>query len=142
MARNQAKTVITLARYAMKTDGQLNGIVVYAVRSSNGQDVYQTTLVHGKATGCTCPAKKPCYHMAQLEAIEAARPAVSVGAQTVSGATPAQTVKKALALLPGKVAPVEQSNVPAPVTTAVATDISKRMEAAPLTKNSGFQLMR
>ncbi len=63
------KVVNVIARYFMKR----NGHVVYAVRSSNGVDTYCTTIINGKATGCTCPATKPCYHMIQLEAKEAAR---------------------------------------------------------------------
>lgn len=74
MATKKAvKQVQVLARYAHKTDGQLNGIVTYCVRSSNGKDFYYTTLINGKASGCSCPAKKPCYHMTQLAALEVAR---------------------------------------------------------------------
>lgn len=47
--------------------------VLYIVRSSNGVDTYETTLVNGHATGCTCPAVKPCYHMTQLEQRESER---------------------------------------------------------------------
>lgn len=50
-----------------------NGYVVYTVLSSNGVDTYHTTLVNGHATGCTCPATKPCYHMTQLEQNEKER---------------------------------------------------------------------
>ena len=63
------KQVQVLARYEIKR----NGHVVYTVRSSNGQDTYTTTLVNGKATGCSCPSYKPCYHMTQLEEKEASR---------------------------------------------------------------------
>lgn len=69
------KQVQVLARYAHKTDGQLNGIVTYCVKSSNGKDFYYTTLVNGKASGCSCPSKKPCYHLKQLEILESARAA-------------------------------------------------------------------
>ncbi len=63
------KQVQVLARYEIRR----NGHVVYTVRSSNGQDTYTTTLVNGKATGCSCASRKPCYHMAQLEEKEASR---------------------------------------------------------------------
>lgn len=63
------KVVQVIARYFIKR----NHAVVYSVRSSNGADTYCTTIINGKATGCTCPATKPCYHMVQLEAKEAAR---------------------------------------------------------------------
>ena len=68
--KNQTpKTVHIVARYFIKR----NGAVVYLVRSSNGTDQYTTTIVNGHATGCTCPAVKPCYHMTQLEHREAER---------------------------------------------------------------------
>lgn len=63
------KVVQVIARYFIKR----NHAVVYSVRSSNGADTYCTTIINGKATGCTCPATKPCYHMVQLEVKEAAR---------------------------------------------------------------------
>jgi hypothetical protein len=64
-----AKTVQVIARYQINR----NNHVVYTVRSSSGADTYTCTLVDGKATGCSCPSHKPCYHMTQLEAREAAR---------------------------------------------------------------------
>jgi len=64
------KQVQVIARYQLKR----NGHVVYTVRSSSGQDTYTTTLVNGKATGCSCPCQSGhCYHKPQLEAIEARR---------------------------------------------------------------------
>jgi hypothetical protein len=47
--------------------------VVYKVRSSDGTQQYETYLFDGKATSCTCPAKKPCYHMVQVQAKEIER---------------------------------------------------------------------
>ncbi|SRR5260370_41014229 len=67
------KNVQILARYAHKTNGKLNGKVTYCIRSSNGSDFYYTTLVDGKASGCSCPAHSKCYHKTQLEAIEVKR---------------------------------------------------------------------
>ena len=75
--KKAAKQVQVVARYAHKTDGALNGIVTYAVRSSNGKDIYCTTLISGKASGCGCPAHKPCYHMTGLEKRELDRKAVA-----------------------------------------------------------------
>ncbi len=63
------KVVRILARYQLKASGH----VVYAVRPSKGGDPYYTTIVNGKASGCTCPAMKPCYHMLQLEERETGR---------------------------------------------------------------------
>lgn len=71
-----SKTVNIIARYKIKKDHSfrpLIGHVAYLVRSSDGQSEYCCTLGNGKATGCSCPARKPCYHMKQLEVIEAAR---------------------------------------------------------------------
>ena len=65
-----AKQVKIIARIAYKRNPKA---VKYIVRSSNGVDQYETTIYNGKATGCTCPATKPCYHMNQLEAKEQQR---------------------------------------------------------------------
>src|SRR5690348_1468135 len=64
------KQVQVIARIELK---QHPGIIVYKVRSSNGVDVYETVIAYGKASSCTCPATKPCYHMTQLEAKEQER---------------------------------------------------------------------
>ncbi len=68
-----AKAVSIIATYYHKTNGKLNGTVTYLVRASNGVDTYTTTLVEGKATGCSCPSKVKCYHKKQLEAREQER---------------------------------------------------------------------
>lgn len=67
------KQVIVIARYAHKHAGQLTGLVSYLVRSSDGHNKYCCTLKDGKAIGCSCPSRKPCYHMIQLEAKEQER---------------------------------------------------------------------
>lgn len=67
------KQVTIIARYAHKTNGQLNGTVTYLVKSSDGKSEYCTTVVEGKASGCSCPAKSRCYHKTQLAALEVAR---------------------------------------------------------------------
>ena len=74
-----AKQVQIVARYAHKTDGKLNANVTYAVRSSNGKSIYCTTLIEGKASGCSCPSRYGrCYHRTQLEALEAKREVVAI----------------------------------------------------------------
>jgi hypothetical protein len=50
-----------------------NGIVVYKVVSSDGTQVYDVTVVHGKVNNCTCIARKPCYHMRDVQGREDAR---------------------------------------------------------------------
>lgn len=64
------KTVHVIARIAFKNN---SSIVTYLVRSSDGANVYTTTLYNGKASGCDCPAHKPCYHMTGCETLEAKR---------------------------------------------------------------------
>lgn len=68
--RKATKTVKVLSRIEFNADARK---VVYIVRSSNGADTYQTTLFAGKATSCTCPSHKPCYHMMGCETLESAR---------------------------------------------------------------------
>jgi|SRR5579859_5389660 len=48
------------------------GIVIYKVLAHNGRDVYEVTLVNGKLNNCSCPARKPCYHMTGVAAKELA----------------------------------------------------------------------
>ncbi len=48
-------------------------IVVYKVASSDGTQVYDVTVVHGKVSNCTCVSYKPCYHMRDVQGREDAR---------------------------------------------------------------------
>jgi len=131
------KEVKVAARYAHKDikTGKFNGFITFAVRSSDGTTLYCTTLIDGKASGCSCPSYKPCYHMKGLEAKEAARP-------FAAKALPVWTVELVEAgklAAPGKVGKIAQvieqavaAKVPAP---------KKDMMKAALTKQ-GFSLMR
>jgi hypothetical protein len=76
--KQATKKVNIIARIQFKNDPRK---VCYLVRSSNGTDQYTTCLFNGKACSCSCPARKPCYHMIQLEAREAERTAASQPAQ-------------------------------------------------------------
>jgi hypothetical protein len=76
--KTSLKNVKITARYAHKTNGKLNGLVTYAVRSSDGSTIYCTTLIRGEASACSCPSRKPCYHMIQLTQRETARQAKAV----------------------------------------------------------------
>lgn len=67
------KQVQVIARFAHKCNGVETGLVSFKVRSSNGKNQYCTTLLNGKAIGCNCKSRKPCYHMTQLEVIEGER---------------------------------------------------------------------
>ncbi len=91
MARNSktVKQVQIIARYFVKK----TSFVVYAVRSSDGTSVYYTTLdTRGHATGCTCPARKPCKHMHQMEAREQARREAAAPVAEVIETTPVAEV--------------------------------------------------
>lgn len=105
----QAKQVQVIARYQLKR----NGHVVYLLRSSNGQDTYTTTLINGRATGCSCPSTKGCYHRTGCEALEAKR---RVQAQAEAVAQAAQAA-------------------------ALASD-ERHREHMPLNGNRAFSLMR
>jgi len=50
-------------------------IVVYKVRSSDDTQDYDVTVCDGKVNNCTCKARKPCYHMAGVQAREDERKA-------------------------------------------------------------------
>lgn len=73
--QKQVKTVQIIARISFKSDPRK---VCYSVRSSDGQSQYTTCLFNGKACSCSCPSKKPCYHMTGVEAYEAEREAKPV----------------------------------------------------------------
>ena len=132
------KEVKITARYAHKTNGKLNGRVTYAVRSSKGDVIYCTTLIDGKASGCSCPSYKPCYHMKGLEQKEAARPF----AAKVLPVWTVELVEAGKLAAPGKVAKVAQvieQAVAAKVPAAKTTDLSKKGN---LNTGQGFRLLR
>lgn len=83
MAKQSKKEVTVIARYQFKADPKK---VAYLVRASNGKDTYQVFFFAGKACSCGCPAKKPCYHMTQLEAREAQRNQSSAREQALAAA--------------------------------------------------------
>jgi hypothetical protein len=99
--KKATKQTVVIARYAHKTDGVLNGIVTYLVRSSDGESTYCTTLVQGKASGCSCKSRNGrCYHRTQLTVLEASR-------QVAVVETPAQQVVEVAEVVPvEEVAPV------------------------------------
>jgi hypothetical protein len=45
-------------------------IVVYKVVSSDGERVYDVTVVRGHVNNCTCISRKPCYHWKGVQARE------------------------------------------------------------------------
>jgi hypothetical protein len=153
------KEVTVLCRYAHKTNGKLNGTVTYCVRSSNGKDFYYTTLVEGKASGCSCPAKAGCYHKKQLENKEQARPFAAKSLPTWA----VKLVNTGKLEVPGKAKVVvlltEKVRKPRKYATemleatehkasilAECREIKERREAdmmsAALTTNQGFSILR
>jgi hypothetical protein len=76
-SKKTVKEVQVLCKYSHKKNGQLTGVVTYAVRSSRTNERYYVTLVDGKATACNCPSRKTCYHITQLEKLEADRKVVA-----------------------------------------------------------------
>lgn len=123
MATTATKAVQIIARYQIKR----NGHVVYLVRSSNGKDQYTTTIINGHATGCTCPARKPCYHMKQLEAREAEREQAACTEQA----------NKARAQAAAREARLAQIDT----WTHINEDAARR-EQAPLHGNRPFSILR
>jgi hypothetical protein len=166
--KKTTKQVHFIARYAHKTDKKLNGIVSYAVRSSNGKDIYCTTFIEGKASGCSCPARKPCYHMVQLEAREALRRPIkatvteSVDEMTMHVVRPVwndwaarwddPTTKKPIAMLGGVPYWNEQDGfTPHPEGKiwnqwmeewVAPVPVADLMIKAPLTQNRAFSILR
>ena len=127
------KTVKVEARITFK-DPARAGYVLYAVRSSNGTDLYHTTLVNGRATGCTCPARKPCYHMTQLEEYETTFTAQIAEAEARLAETKVQeqtaNERRIFAV-----------NMAAFIDAVVSEAGKQRRERAPLTSDTGFQFM-
>lgn len=133
MATTTTKTVKVEARITFKA-AHLAGCVVYVVRSSNGKDQYRTTLRNGRATGCTCPARKPCYHMFQLEEYETTFTAQLAEAE----ARLAETKVQEQSANERRVFAVNM----AAFIDAVATEADRqRRSMAPLNGNAGFSFM-
>jgi len=70
MTQTATREVTILARAQFKSNPKAGG---YQVLSSNGVDRYEVTVYNGKATSCTCPATKPCYHIKGVQEYENAR---------------------------------------------------------------------
>lgn len=141
------KEVLVLARYAHKTNGKLNGTVSYLVRSSNGKDTYCMTLIEGKASGCSCPSRKPCYHMKGLENKESARPFAARQlptwvvelVNTGKIAVPGKKVSPLRAWVDGKISTQELAKKAMPVASSQKEGWTV---TAPLTTNKGFSLLK
>jgi hypothetical protein len=151
-ATKTVKQVNIIATYYHKTDGKLNGIISYLVRSSNGKSTYCTTLINGKATGCSCKARGNCYHKKQLEQKHLERQ--SLAEQFAAKSVPTWTVQLVAGgklEVPAKVRKqvLIKEPVKSPVTKIIETAITaqvptpnKDMMSAALTTNRGFQMMR
>jgi NaMN:DMB phosphoribosyltransferase len=101
-----AKTVDINTREIV-SDAPVNvaaGTVLYFVESSLPGWYYIGRVEHNRAS-CSCPARKPCKHMAVIMAQYTAKIArrevfvFRVGSATVAGATAAEALLKALSLV-------------------------------------------
>jgi hypothetical protein len=164
-SKKTVKEVTFIARVELKCDHRK---VVYLVRSSNGVDQYETTMFDGKAVGCSCKSRKPCYHMKGAEAREAARQASVVAPAQVEKAEKVAQVETTEKDINGQKFSVVRSGKCVLFTAAdkpvrkqydrikeqreqrenkreilaEARTIRERRECAPLNGNRGFSLMR
>lgn len=133
--RKAAAPMTIIARYFIKS----TKAVVYRVRPSKaGEAPYCTTVINGRATGCTCKARSTfkqhvaCKHMVNCEALELAR--VSTVGNTYTQSV-AQVVEKALV----------GANHEVKVTDFYAqrgAEMAKKIDAAQLNgRNAGFSLL-
>lgn len=127
------KTVKVEARITFK-DPARAGYVLYVVRSSDGTNLYRTTLLNGRAVGCTCPAGKPCYHMVQLEAYEVTFTAQIADAEARLAETKVQEQT-------ANERSIFAVNMAAFIDAVVSEAARQRRDSAPLTNNTGFQFM-
>lgn len=145
-----AKQVQVIATYYHKKDGKLTGVVSYLVRASNGIDTYCTTLIEGKASGCSCPSRSPrgCYHKNQLE--QKAQERKEVAQHFAAKSVPTWFIQlvsvgkliapKQVVQLPAGVTPVNGTlRVKGPVIARETTDISTK---GTLTRNAGFSILK
>jgi hypothetical protein len=84
-APKAAKPLIVIARYLVKS----TKAIVYTFRPSKPNETqYVTTVINGRATGCTCPARTKfsrfdvCKHMGHAEGLESARALKAVEPET------------------------------------------------------------
>lgn len=70
--KTATKELTIIARAQFKNNPKAAG---YQVLSSNGVDKYEVTVYAGRVTHCTCPARKPCYHMTGVQEYEDVRQA-------------------------------------------------------------------
>ncbi len=139
----QHKQVKVIARYTNKQ----TGTVSYLVESSDGLSQYCTTLIDGKASGCSCPARSSCYHKTQLEAKEAERAekwtayrvelAKKLANQYMTSQVVEQIAEQLATPKTRKVAKVIKQAVEAMVPTP-----KRDMMTAALTTNQGYRLLR
>jgi hypothetical protein len=148
------KEVTVIATYYHKNveTGELTGVVTHLVRASNGVDTYTTTLIDGKATGCSCAARGNCYHKRGLEAKAVARK--EVASQFSAKHAPSwfvELVAKGVLVAPKVVESVAQEEIVPPIAmdlpdelkgyrkTAVSVDISTKGN---LNGQRGFNLLK
>lgn len=158
MAVKNERTILVLNRYSLKKDyapmGLHRGDVVLHIRNDEGVE-YMTTLRRNKAHSCSCPSRKPCYHIMVMVAAQNTRYAATKAAKVdamaaqVVKATPvaiepayvmSDAVRKALA------ATAKPAEVVAEVSEAQSKAEWDKEHAsvlsAPLTSNKAFSVLR
>jgi hypothetical protein len=142
------RNVIVLRRYTIKVahNDLRPGDVVLVVRNDKGVE-YTTTLRRNKNHECTCPSRKPCYHIKSVVKAENARweagqakkaegDRITEEAKAIKVAKHAAKVSTVIVEL-AKVREAKQSAAKAPKSAEQA------MMDAPLTKNNkGFSVLR
>lgn len=91
----RTRQVQPLYRVQSKSDPRK---VIYIVKSSDGSTEYTVSFFCGRATGCTCPSRKPCYHMIQLQRREDERQAAELAAEQAAELAEYEAWKRAQGL--------------------------------------------
>lgn len=144
------KEVQVIARYIHKDreTGKPNGTVSYLVRSSDGKSQYCTTLVDGKASGCSCPSRGNCYHKKQLEAREQESRVSAQEAVKCEGIVASRFATENLPMWVSAMVAKQVLSVPAlPIKVASPVVSFEKKEVpdimnAPLTRNTGFSILK
>lgn len=127
--KKAAREITVLVRYYIKKDCTSNGVaykagsLVLLVRNDKGVE-YTVILRPNHVHSCTCPSRKPCYHIIQCSTIEAVREAA------------AEKELAALALVK------EVEAICVEVEKERAREVGPARDLAPLNGNRPFSLLR
>jgi hypothetical protein len=146
MTQKPTRKLFIVARCTIKKSGMSNGYfykagsIVYIVRNDKGVE-YLVTVRLNRIHSCTCPATKPCYHIAYCSNVEDAREAAIENARSAKNlaAKLAREVEAICAEAEKELAHEAAAVVPAVVP---AKEKVPARELAPLNGNRGFSLLR